>query len=91
MERNYDNRFELKIKEWFYDKIEDASRCYNTFIDFRRDENGCRKIEDGYITVIVEQQYRETEKAIQVRLQSGECVGSCKGWNTWIPKSVICE
>jgi len=44
---------------------------------------------DGYMTVYVEEELKETEKAIQVRLSTGDCVGSYKGWTLWIPKSQI--
>lgn len=82
-------RFELKIKEWFWQKIHASAKCYNTFIDYVRDESGMMKVDDGYVTVIVEEVISESEKAIQVMLSSGGVVGSCKGWKTWIPKSVI--
>lgn len=84
-------RFEMKIKDWFYNKTSDVAKSYNTFIDFARNEDGMCKVEDGYITVVVEEVISESEKAIQVRLASGESVGSYKGWKTWVPKSVICE
>lgn len=84
-------RFEMKIKDWFYKKTSDVAKSYNTFIDFARNEDGMCKVEDGYITVVVEEVISESEKAIQVRLASGESVGSYKGWKTWVPKSVICE
>lgn len=83
-------RFDMKIKEWFYDKTADVAKSYNTFIDFERNEDGMRKVENGYMTVVVEEVLAESDKAIQVRLASGAVVGSYKGWKTWIPKSVIC-
>ena len=83
-------RFEIKIKEWFYDKTAGVAKSYNTFIDFARTEDGMRKVENGYMAVVVEEVIAESDKAIQVRLASGAVVGSCKGWKTWIPKSVIC-
>lgn len=79
----------LKIKEWFYDKTQDVARNYNCYIDFERDENRYRKVEDGYVTVYAREIIAETEKAIQVVLETGDVVGSYKGWKTWIPKSVI--
>ena len=81
--------YELKIKEWFFDKIEETSSRYNTFIDCERNENGTRKNEDGFIIAIMEEKIEETEKAIRVRLSIGGVVGSVKGWTTWIPKSVL--
>lgn len=46
---------------------------------------------DGYVEVIVREVLNETEKAIQVILDSGSVVGNVKGWKTWIPKSVIAK
>lgn len=79
----------LSIKEWFYNKTESTSSSYNTFIDFERNEDGTAKIEDGYMTVFVQETISESEKAIQVVLSTGAVVGSGKGWKVWIPKSVI--
>lgn len=80
----------LKIKEWFYEKTQNVAQRYNTFIDTERDENGCTKVEDGFVTVHVLEILTESEKAIQVILDTGSVVGSVKGWKTWIPKSVVC-
>ena len=83
---------EIKIKEWFYDKMEAVSRNYNMFIDVTEASRVDGKItanEDGYLEVIVEQTIKETEKAIQVVLSTGWVIGSTKGWKCWIPKSVI--
>ena len=79
----------LKIKEWFYEKTQDTAARYNCFVDTDRDENGCTKVEDGFVTVHVLEILAESEKAIQVLLDTGSIVGSVKGWRTWIPKSVI--
>lgn len=79
----------LTVKEWIIDKAQDTASYYNLHIDFVRDENGYRKVENGYITVIVEEQLAESEKAIKVRLHTGDVVGSGKGWSLWIPKSQI--
>lgn len=79
----------LKIKEWFYENTQDTAARYNTFIDTDRDENGYTKVDDGFVTVRVLEVLSESEKAIQVLLDTGSVVGSVKGWRTWIPKSVI--
>lgn len=79
----------LKIKEWFFDKTSEKASQYNVYPDFARNEKGWTLVEDGYVTAYVDEYLGETEKAIQVRLSSGDCVGSYKGWKTWIPKSVI--
>lgn len=81
---------ELRVKDWFINKAQETASRYNTYIDTTsRDENG--KItadENGYIVVVGEVE-AESEKALKVRLSTGEVLGSCKGWSTWIPKSVI--
>ena len=80
---------ELKVKAWVIDKAQEVAGRYNCYIDYaRRDERlGTRVEEDGYIYVLVEEVIRETEKAVQVRLQTGSVVGSYGGWTVWIPKS----
>ena len=80
-----------KIKEWFYDKKCEEAKNYKVYIDaYSRDERGeIVTDENGYITVLIDEVYKETEKAIEVRLGSGYVVGSVKGWKTWVPKSVI--
>lgn len=80
----------VEIKEWFVEKIEEVSKRYNTWIDvYSRDDNGIIRAQDGYLKVCVEEVLKETEKAVQVVLSTGDIVGSYKGWKTWIPKSVI--
>ena len=80
----------IDVKEWFINKAQDTARRYNTYIDvYSRDENGTVEAKDGYLTVQVLEVLKETEKAIQAVLSTGEIVGSVKGWKTWIPKSVI--
>ena len=86
MERRF-----IKVKEWFLDKISDTAKTYNVYIDYERNENGTKKVENGYVTVLVDEAISESEKAIQVRLASGAVVGSVNGWKTWLPKSVVCE
>lgn len=82
---------EIKVKAWVIDKAQETARNYNCFIDYaRRDEKlGCRVEEDGYIYVIAEEVLKETEKAIQFKLRTGDVVGSGNGWKLWIPKSQI--
>lgn len=74
-------RKSIKIKEWFYDKQQETAGRYNCYID-KKDS------EEGYVEVVAEQ-LKETEKAIQVKLDTGLVLGSYKGWTCWIPKSVI--
>jgi hypothetical protein len=79
----------IAVKEWFFDKEQEKAEKYNVFMDFARNEDGTQKIENGYIFAKVEEIMKESEKAIQVRVSTGEVVGSYKGWICWIPKSLI--
>nr|DAE61488.1 MAG TPA: hypothetical protein [Caudoviricetes sp.] len=79
----------IAIKEWFFDKEQEKAEKYNVFMDFARNEDGTQKIENGYIFAKVEEIMKESEKAIQVRVSTGEVVGSYNGWICWIPKSLI--
>lgn len=82
----------MKIKKWFLDKTQETATRYNTFIDVEdesRTENGIEADSEGYVSVIVREVLRETEKAVQVVLETGNVIGSYKGWTTWIPKSLI--
>lgn len=81
----------IKIKDWFLEKTQDTARRYNMWIDvFSRDEETGMEISiDGYKTVRVQEVLKETEKAVQVVLSTGDVAGRIKGWKTWIPKSVI--
>lgn len=85
----------IRVKEWIIDKAQETASGYNCFIDYaERDEVlGCAKVVDGYIKVQVEEVLKETEKAVYVRLHTGDVVGSIKGWKVWIPKSqmLTCE
>jgi hypothetical protein len=84
----------LRIKEWFYYKTSEVAEGYNTFIDvteYSRVDGVLTADKDGYVEVIVREVLNETEKAIQVILDSGSVVGNVKGWKTWIPKSVIAK
>ena len=81
---------EIKVKAWIIDKAQTTASKYNCFIDFaRRNEDGTRTEEDGFIFVKAQEILEESEKAIKVKLSTGECDGSYKGWTLWIPKSQI--
>lgn len=83
---------ELKVKEWVINKAQETATRYNVFIDYARRTDDIESkplVEDGCVFVKVEEILKETEKAIQIRLSSGEVVGSYKGWTLWIPKSQI--
>lgn len=77
------------IKEWFIEKEQDKAERYNVFMDFDRNEDGTIKVVDGYVFAKIEKVVKETEKAIQVTISSGDVLGSYKGWTCWIPKSLI--
>ena len=79
----------LKVKEWFLNKTQETATRYNTCIDFERNEDDTVLVVDGYATVYVEEKLAETEKAVQVKLHTGNVLGSYKGWTVWVPKSVI--
>lgn len=79
----------IKVKEWVIDKAQQTASSYNCFIDYEREANGVAKRENGYITVYAEETISESEKAVQVRLRTGDVVGSANGWKLWIPKSQI--
>lgn len=80
---------EIKVKEWFFDKTHNVAKTYNTFIDFERNSDGMINVVDGFVTLYAREILAESDKAIKVCLESGAVVGSCKGWTTWIPKSVM--
>lgn len=81
----------IEVKAWVIDKASETASRYNCYIDYaERDEaTGARVERDGYIKVMVEEVLGETEKAVHVRLATGEIVGSVNGWKLWIPKSQI--
>lgn len=80
---------ELKVKKWFYEKTDDIAKTYNTFIDYERGYDDMINVVDGFVTLYAREVLGESDKAIKVCLESGAVVGSCKGWTTWIPKSVL--
>lgn len=80
---------EIKIKRWFEEKAQREAGHFNTYIDLKRNEDGTIEEINGYVTAYIEEQLAESEKAIKVRLASGEVLGNYKGWELWVPKSVI--
>lgn len=70
-------------------KTDDVAKSYNTFIDFERNDDDMMNVVDGFVTLYAREMLAENEKAIKVCLESGAVVGNCKGWTTWIPKSVL--
>ena len=77
------------VKEWIIDKAQDTAARYNCYIDTekREDGMGTKVSKDGFVKVYVLELLSETEKAVQVRLDTGGVVGSNLGWKLWIPKS----
>ncbi len=86
---------ELRVKDWFATKMQDEATGYNTYIDVKYNDEikegdiDLINRDGGYITVYVQEEIKETEKAINVVLSTGHVDGSTKGWKTWIPKSVV--
>ena len=82
----------LRVKEWFVDKQQEAARRYNMYIDVTdecRGELGQIEADANGMIEIVAEILKESEKAIQAKLETGSTVGSNKGWTCWIPKSLI--
>lgn len=79
----------LAVKEWFLGKEQEKATHYNIFLDFERNEDGTIKVTDGYAFAKIEETIKETEKAVQVKISSGDVLGSYKGWTCWVPKSLI--
>lgn len=75
--------------------MQDEAKRYNYWIDVKYNEemkDGDANLinnEDGYVTAYVQEEIKETEKAVNVVLSTGFIDGSIKGWKTWMPKSVI--
>lgn len=85
---------EMKIKTWIIDKAQIEAKRYNTWFDFSRRTDGIAReplVEDDCYYMNVTEIIKETEKAVQIKLSSGECDGSFNGWTLWVPKSQIME
>ena len=80
----------IKVKAWIIEKAQRTAGGYNTYIDrYDRDEDGTIHAGNEWAEVLITEIISESEKAIQVRLGSGNVVGSVEGWKLWIPKSQI--
>lgn len=80
----------IKVKAWVIEKAARTASEYNMFIDrYDRDEDGVLHAGNEWAEVMVEEILNESEKAIQVKLSTGNVVGSIKGYKLWIPKSQI--
>ena len=74
----------IKVKEWFFDKVNEAASAYNTYI--------VCEYTDGvadHTRLRVEEVLGETGKAYKVAIDAETASGSHKTWMAWIPKSVI--
>lgn len=83
---------EMKIKKWFIEKQKMTAQRYDIYFTFTRrtdDVTNQPVVEDDCYFLEIEEILAESEKAIRVKISSGDVVGSFKGWTTWIPKSVI--
>ena len=80
-----------KIKEWFFDKIQETAGQYSCYINvISRNNDGMIIADtDGYVTVEVDEIIKESDKAVQMKLATGDIEGSYNEWKTWVPKSVI--
>ena len=79
----------MKIKEWFYDRLDsEASRYKMGGIAIDKDENHNIVIEDGCVYACECFILAETEKAYKVAFGNAE---SCKPFYSWVPKSVVLE
>ena len=77
---------ELKVKSWVIEKADKTARHYDRCIATKRNADGIGSEEvDGFVTVWIEEFITESEKAINVVLDTEN--GS--GWKLWIPKSQI--
>lgn len=72
------------VKEWIFDKINDAAKRYNTYI--------AGEYKDGMLDhskLRVEEVLAETDKAYKVALDAETANGHVKTWTAWVPKSAI--
>ena len=81
----------MKVKEWFFDKTNDAAKNFEmTLVGEYTDNETLGRVLDHTI-FRVEEVLAETEKAIKVALDAETFGGNVKTWTTWVPKSVIEE
>lgn len=81
----------MTMKRWMFDKISAEARRYNTWIDVAEyfDNYYVNRSNDTVVASVAEI-LKETEKAYQVRFNSGMIGdGSTKGWTAWVAKSQI--
>lgn len=76
----------VKVKEWFFDKINDEMSRYGIMLigEYAKDGNL------DHTLLRVEEVLAETEKAYKVSLDAETRSGYSKSWTAWVPKSVIC-
>lgn len=74
----------VTVKEWIFDKINDAARNYNIML--------IGEYKDGMLDhtkIRVEEVLAETEKAYKVSVDAETLGGNWKPWTCWIPKSAV--
>lgn len=74
----------IKVKEWFFDKVNDACKNYGRML--------VGEYTDGMLdhTLLrIEELLAETEKAYKVNVDAETFGGNSVTWTCWIPKSVI--
>ena len=84
----------IRIKEWLANKIDEEAHAYNISIKMDRNREWgtlAKADENGYMEVYVEEEIKETEKAINVKLEATKLnkAMNCTTWTAWIPKSQI--
>lgn len=85
-------RGKMMVKKWMLDQKQNEAARYNMWFEIAKEsrtELGIVADEDGFVTVILDDIIKETEKAVQVVVATGDIVGSSKGFKAWFPKSQI--
>lgn len=81
----------IRVRAWFIEIEQSKAVSYRTDITVERAEDGTPKEDaDGCCTVYATV-LGESEKAVHVKLATGQVLENYKGWLCWIPKSVIIE
>lgn len=88
MEKGF--RGTISIKEWFFNKVNEECKKYGMILaaEYKYDEDLQTSVCDRS-KMRIDNVLAETEKAYKVVLDAETFGGAYKGWQTWIPKSVI--
>lgn len=79
------NKSIITVKEWLFDKINDAARDYRMLLVGEIDAEGNL----DHTKLRVDEVLAETEKAYKVTLDAETANGNARTWTAWIPKSAI--